>query len=96
MSKIKNATTAKKIASAIKKAKTAFPDKCVNGTKIEVSMMNLVQHMDVAEFMEDGIAWQVEKIAEHSPSGKGVISYLTLDDDGRLSVMPIVVDVVAS
>lgn len=46
MSKIKNATSAKKIASAIKEA---FPDKCVNGNKIEVAMMNHVQFVDVAE-----------------------------------------------
>lgn len=96
MSKIKNATSAKKIASAIKKAKEAFPDKCVNGNKIEVAMMNHVQFVDVAELMEEGVARQIEKIAGLPNGGKGVISYLTLDEQGLLTVAPIQVDVVDS
>lgn len=96
MSKIKNATTAKKIATAIKKAKATFPDKCVDGNKIEVAMMNHVQFVDVAEFIEDGVARQIEKIAGQPNNGKGAISYLTLDDQGLLTVETIQVDVVDS
>lgn len=42
------------------------------------------------------MARQIEKIAVLPNGGKGVISYLTLDDQGLLTVAPIQVDVVDS
>lgn len=94
MSKIKKAADAKKITSAIKKAKTEFPDKCMPGNKIVVSIMKISVEMDISEFMEDGVSKQIDRIAKNSTAG--LIYHLTLDDNGQLTVVPVGVDVVDS
>jgi len=95
VSKIKKATDAKKIATAIAKAKEKFPEVCVAGNKIGVELHNHFTLIDYSEIMEEGVANQIETTATHL-NGKGYISYLALDSDGNLSVAQLLVEVVNS